>query len=1529
MFGLGYIVQNVSTILSGLGFVPMKSESGNAFDLSYIPVSKIKTDEKNFQNRADKYSAKSVEAIIKAVKNGNFNWFAFDPVLLWENENGDLIVLSGHSRTEAFRRLSAENPDLEIDGLSFKKIPAKIFKGSFANAKNLALNSNALSTPETLIERAEFYRKQRKNLSSNADIKALRDKALRENQGSVIWDLSYLPENGLALDSLKRFKLQEDSEAAFENFIRAVNIAQWIGKAFQIYKGLSSAHDAELFKFLLKNYGNKSGQYNSFSKLNERLSVLYPRNVKDDKKINEKGEYQNAFGLAIFEKNDDEISELENLKTDSDKAKRELQNKIKDLRGRTTDKAKIFEVVTPYFNEYINNLFQYWQELDRERQKIVDKNQGSLFGLGATYKQTSLLFPDTANVNKNLITTKGGLQVSIPFKGQSKQLAFDFDAVVKDIKEDLKKAETVEDVEQTQEKVEEINKVLDIVADNIAKALEEQITESEINSLPPSGIETDATFIPFGYEKITDEKVIQRFNENRNILNNSGLIPVSDIISVIEKKPSVIFTTAGTDGILKYKFKGKEDGEFIFEAVNDNGEPIPGEINLRFYHNGIERLNALKSWFINPESTSKTSDVQTVAHRSVNFDNFQKRFENASGWASMDPERSARVNRNAYQEVYNKYITEVPEGKEDAFDNYFNKLLDDLISKRSRTASVMVTGSGGISARKAQRLNDNADRYFKASAEFEDNIADFVNKLQRSARRADFVAKSNEERSDARFFEIKNEIDVTAKYIDAFAKFKKDKSLVPQSEYENYFKWYNINTIDDAIRLYFGHLSNRINLNKAGVYDKIRREYNNGNNITVNRLLDYLKDKNLFTDKHKIWNLRKLVENKEDFDKLDDVNKIFEGAEIIENRQLDRVQIKFDGIPNAGCRDELKKHGFRWSPFYKVWQRQLTWQAVRKAYEIVSKFYNEIPTSLGKPTIKFEFESNDDLKNFLRENKDNLIDSYIDVSEDSTDLKPLNGFVFSENTAVFNCPMSELNCMGFKPTYKKLSSYDDLIDKAQGDKTLVGYGFETATLEELNNACKYYKQVEKLAAHLKADTPLQSAFNVWYFLHDNILYNYDTEGQEEIRTPARTWQDRFKGVDCDCLAVFTACLLYNMGYKPAFEIVGFNNNDCYSHIFVNLDGLAVDRVLPVFLKRPSGITKTFIMNIPVFELNGGVDMLNDCELSGIFESTLKKVNSKNATTADNIDFQKIQTLLCLQNSDSNAYKLASILMPFVSAIDDNGNYYFSDSTVADYAEKADNIISNLYTSGATKEDFNNFFNDFVSSFREISVECNTTKDAPFVSVTITNAAKPFTVEGNMIEKKLITLNPNFNRIKEAILFLLSINYADLAKKIAVGLLPFDRVVNNGYNEEKWENAKIANAKLFEFWRLLGGDTALLIENIKDGYYNNLSGCKTLSGVDSIDETITTDIAVERIGNFLAVMLDWYKDIEPLNIIQNNETNFVNSVSANSNSLEDNSLLSSKAFVAEQPKISVNNPGLWIVAAAALGLSAVALSKNKK
>ena len=76
------VFNNIPAV-NGLGKLPpMDSDTGNAFEIDYIPLTDIYTDEKNFQNRADKYSTKSVKSIINAVENGTFDWFAFDPITL-------------------------------------------------------------------------------------------------------------------------------------------------------------------------------------------------------------------------------------------------------------------------------------------------------------------------------------------------------------------------------------------------------------------------------------------------------------------------------------------------------------------------------------------------------------------------------------------------------------------------------------------------------------------------------------------------------------------------------------------------------------------------------------------------------------------------------------------------------------------------------------------------------------------------------------------------------------------------------------------------------------------------------------------------------------------------------------------------------------------------------------------------------------------------------------------------------------------------------------------------------------------------------------------------------------------------------------------------------------------------------------------------------------------------------------------------------------------------------------------------------
>ena len=56
-------------------------------------------------------------------------------------------------------------------------------------------------------------------------------------------------------------------------------------------------------------------------------------------------------------------------------------------------------------------------------------------------------------------------------------------------------------------------------------------------------------------------------------------------------------------------------------------------------------------------------------------------------------------------------------------------------------------------------------------------------------------------------------------------------------------------------------------------------------------------------------------------------NEKFDGGEIVRNLEADRLQIIFDEKPDEETRSVLKSNGFRWSPRYGAWQRQLTQNA--------------------------------------------------------------------------------------------------------------------------------------------------------------------------------------------------------------------------------------------------------------------------------------------------------------------------------------------------------------------------------------------------------------------------------------------------------------------------------------------------------------------------------------------------------------------------------------------------------------------------
>lgn len=90
--------------------------------------------------------------------------------------------------------------------------------------------------------------------------------------------------------------------------------------------------------------------------------------------------------------------------------------------------------------------------------------------------------------------------------------------------------------------------------------------------------------------------------------------------------------------------------------------------------------------------------------------------------------------------------------------------------------------------------------------------------------------------------------------------------------------------------------------------------------------------------------LKRAKERLEEFERLQEAAdaappRYFENqtcsGKIVRNIPENRLQILFDNIPDEQTREDLKSHGFRWSPRSKAWQRQLTDNAQRAAETVL------------------------------------------------------------------------------------------------------------------------------------------------------------------------------------------------------------------------------------------------------------------------------------------------------------------------------------------------------------------------------------------------------------------------------------------------------------------------------------------------------------------------------------------------------------------------------------------------------------------
>ncbi|WP_338815150.1 hypothetical protein V9L05_08635 [Bernardetia sp. Wsw4-3y2] len=194
----------------------------------YRLISRIKVDEKRFQNRENAFSELSAQQVAE-----NFNKNYFDPIVIWEDPTDkEYYVLSGHSRYEGLIRRG------EL------KILCREFVGTESEAINYSrVIANRANNKESLVEDLEAFRIAR---DGNENIKPSSKKDLQQSFDDInkLDAYTYLNPKGMFIDALKL-----DAEGN-ENFKKIKTFSLWVGELRKVYDQITNTHEVDIFNFL-------------------------------------------------------------------------------------------------------------------------------------------------------------------------------------------------------------------------------------------------------------------------------------------------------------------------------------------------------------------------------------------------------------------------------------------------------------------------------------------------------------------------------------------------------------------------------------------------------------------------------------------------------------------------------------------------------------------------------------------------------------------------------------------------------------------------------------------------------------------------------------------------------------------------------------------------------------------------------------------------------------------------------------------------------------------------------------------------------------------------------------------------------------------------------------------------------------------------------------------------------------------------------------------------------------------------------
>jgi hypothetical protein len=312
---------------------------------------------------------------------------------------------------------------------------------------------------------------------------------------------------------------------------------------------------------------------------------------------------------------------------------------------------------------------------------------------------------------------------------------------------------------------------------------------------------------------------------------------------------------------------------------------------------------------------------------------------------------------------------------------------------------------------------------------------------------------------------------------------------------------------------------------------------------------------------------------------------------------------------------------------------------------------------------------------------------------------------------------------------------------------------------------------ENIAAYLKANDIYTTCKNIWDFVYEHINYKKDTEGYEQIRSPARAWHDREQGVDCDCYSVFISSILTNLGIPHTLRITKYHK-DYFQHIYpivpTNTGYITIDCVTDQFnYEVPFSEKKDYPMDLQY--LNG----------------------------LDNI--------------------------PALYA-DPNEAYLMGKDAMGDLGK----IIAKRFTKGAVRKPPIKTANPIKSSLpmKRANKQPMNNQAAP----TQNPNAVPKKKKGKFLNK-INKINPATVALRNGILASMKLNIKNVAKRLRWSYLTKDEAIKRDIDANKFDQLVATRQRLENIFYKAGGKLPNLREAILKGKGNNDKAVNGLNGLN--------------------------------------------------------------------------------------------------